>query len=181
MVHEKVSGSPLPGDNLLFEGSTYELGWNGSRTSVGFDDIALPTADYALFLINAVKFHCGQLFHLFDEQLFMHHFSKFHENARAEDGSDELWYVHYLMILALGKAFVVRTGKGKRPRGADLFVHGMKLLPDITFLCTKPFQAMEILCCAALYLQCVDMRVAAYTLVRSKLFLRLFDINLFSR
>jgi proline utilization trans-activator len=181
MVHEKVSGSPLPGENLLFEGSTYDLGWDGRRTSASSDDVALPTTDYALFLINAVKFHCGQLFHLFDEQVFMRHFSNFHENLGAEADSDDLWYVHYLMILALGKAFVMRVRKERRPPGADLFVQAMRLLPDITYLCTKPFQSMEVLCCAALYLQCVDMRVAAYNLVSSMLPLVVVDVYLLHR
>ncbi|KAI7717457.1 hypothetical protein KC353_g4560 [Hortaea werneckii] len=165
MVNEVVSGTPLPAPSLHPPYSTYDLGWDGRRTSVSHDDTALPTADFAMFLINAVKFHCGQLYHLFDEEHFMQHFRAHHAGTKIESGDAELWYVHYLLILAFGKAFIIRSSKGKRPPGADLFVHAMKLLPDMTCLCTDPIQSIEVLCCAALYLQCVDLRNPAYNLI----------------
>ena len=157
-------GTPLPAASLLFEGQTYELGWDGRRTSAEFDEATLPTSDFALFLINAVKFHCGQLFHLFDEQDFMRNFSNYHDREHRGDSSD-LWYIHYLLILALGKAFVVRVGQDRRPPGANLYVQAMKLLPDTMYLYNDPIPSIEILCCAALYLQCLDIRATAYTLV----------------
>ena len=159
-------GTPLPAASLLFEGKTYDLGWDGLRGSAEFDEATLPTSDFALFLINAVKFHCGQLFHLFDEQDFMRNFSNYHDPGHRGDCSD-LWHIHYLLILALGKAFIVRVGQERRPPGADLYVQAMKLLPDPTYLCNNPIESMEILCCAALYLQCLDMRSTAYSLVSS--------------
>lgn len=163
-AHERVYGTPLPAASLLFEGQTYELGWDGRRASAEFDEATLPTSDFALFLINAVKFHCGQLFHLFDEQDFMRNFSNYHDRGHRGDCSD-LWYIHYLLILALGKAFIVRVGQDRRPPGASLYVQAMKLLPDTTYLCYNPIPSIEILCCAALYLQCLDMRSSAYSLV----------------
>ncbi|KAI7089639.1 hypothetical protein KC356_g2215 [Hortaea werneckii] len=165
MVNEVVSGTPLPAPSLHPPYSTYDLGWDGRRTSVSHDDTALPTADFAMFLINAVKFHCGQLYHLFDEEHFMANFRAYHAGTKIVSGDAELWYVHYLLVLAFGKAFIIRTSKGKRPPGADLFVHAMKLLPDMTCLCTDPIQSIEVLCCAALYLQCVDLRNPAYNLI----------------
>jgi proline utilization trans-activator len=165
LAHGKVFGTTLPNANLRFDGVAYDLGWDGRRTAVNFEQTALPTADFALFLINAVKFHCGQLYHVFDEQLFMHYFGKFHEGANGRNECPDLWHVHYLLVLALGKALMGRTGTEGRPPGADLFVQGMKLLPDSTFLWTDPLQSTEVLCCAALYLQCLDMRIAAYNIV----------------
>ncbi|KAI7220366.1 hypothetical protein KC333_g2381 [Hortaea werneckii] len=165
MVNEVVSGTPLPAPSLHPPYSTYDLGWDGRRTSVSLDETALPTADFAMFLINAVKFHCGQLYHLFDEEHFMQHFRAHHAGTKIDSADAELWYVHYLLILAFGKAFIIRSSKGRRPPGADLFVHAMKLLPDMTCLCTDPIQSIEVLCCAALYLQCVDLRNPAYNLI----------------
>ena len=159
-------GTPLPAASLLFEGQTYDLGWDGRRASVVFDETTLPTSDFALFLINAVKFHCGQLFHLFDEQDFMRNFSNYHDRGHRGDCS-ELWHIHYLLILALGKPFIVRVGQERRPPGVDLYVQAMKLLPDTAYLCNDPISSIEILCCAALYLQCLDMRTTAYSLVSS--------------
>ena len=159
-------GTLLPAASLVFEGQTYELGWDGRRASAEFDEATLPTSDFALFLINAVKFHCGQLFHLFDEQEFMRNFSNYHDREYRGDCPD-LWHIHYLLILALGKAFVVRVGQDRRPPGANLYVQAMKLLPDTMYLCNDPIPSIEVLCCAALYLQCLDMRSTAYNLVSS--------------
>lgn len=150
-------------DSLLFEGATYDLGWDGRRDilSNSQPQPSLPTPDHAIFLINAVKFQCGQLFHLFDEPTFMDQFRKFHESDNDPAKCSVLWYVHYLLILAFGKAFMVRTPCQSR----QLFMHAMKMLPDITFLCANPIESIEVLCCAALYLQCLDSRSAAYNLV----------------
>lgn len=109
----------------------------------------------ALFLINAVKFQCGQLFHLFDERTFMDQFQKFHETDGDLNKCSILWYIHYLLILAFGKAFIVRAEKERRPPGTEYFVQAMKLLPDITYLYSDPVQSIEIFCCTALYLQCL--------------------------
>ena len=168
MVYERVSGNSLSPASLLFESSTYDIGWDGLRDSVSNDYISPFTVDHALFLVNAVKFHCSHLFHVFDERVFMHQFNLFHEHSNSNTKPSILWFVHYLLILAFGKAFVIRIGKGRRPPGADLFVRAMKMLPDMTFLCsTDPIQAIEVLICAALYLQCIDMRSSAHNIVRT--------------
>jgi len=36
-----------------------------------FDVLSLPTPDFAKYLISSVKFHCGQLFYLFNEDRYM--------------------------------------------------------------------------------------------------------------
>lgn len=170
MAHESLLGERLPSENLLYEAEVYDLGWDGQRSlspSPSLDPGALPSPDFAIYLINAVKFHCGQMFHIFDEEKFMEQFSQFHDSSADRSALYPLWYVHYLLILAFGKAFVVRTSKGRRPPGADLFQQAMKLLPDITFLCAKPVESIEILCCAALYLQSLDHRSSAHCLVSS--------------
>ena len=167
-AHERVyGGTPLPAASLLFESKTYDLGWDGKRASAELNRTSLPTSDFALFLINAVKFHCGQLFHLFDEQDFMRNFSNYHSQGNEDDCSD-LWQIHYLLVLALGKALIVRVGRDRRPPGADLYVQAMKLLPDNMFLDNDPLNSIEILCCAALYLQCLDMRASAFSLVSKR-------------
>ena len=165
MVHSKVNGASLSAAALLFEGSTYDLGWDGHRTSANVDMSILPAADFATYLIDSVKFHCGHLFHMFDETSFMHYFRKFYEDPGNERNYPRLWYIHFLIILAFGKGFIVRATNGKRPPGSELFVQAMKLLPDITCMFTDAVQSIEMLCCAALYLQCLDNRSAAYNIV----------------
>lgn len=166
MAHAQIYGSPLPVANLLFEGSTYDLGWNGLREPVKPDTVLLPTSDHAQFLINAVKFHCGQLYHLFDDRTFMDCFAEFHQSGGDAGKCSTLWYIHYMLILAFGKAFVAHSSRSQRLHGLDLFVQAMKMLPATMYLCADPLHSIEVLCCVALYLQCLDSRSAAYNFVR---------------
>ena len=161
-AYERILRSPLPVNNLLFQGQVYHLDWTNV---VGQPEAehSLPSADFAIYLINAVKFHCGQIFHLFDEEEFMQEFAKFHDGRDLE--KPQIWHTHYLLMLALGKAFVVRIGKGDQPPGADHFIDAMKYLPNIAFLYPDELNVMELLCCAALYLHSLDFRSAAYTLI----------------
>ncbi|KAJ4413402.1 hypothetical protein N0V82_008571 [Gnomoniopsis sp. IMI 355080] len=114
MTHEQVFGSPLPAKDLLFDGCVYELDWDGSRTSAGPESPVLPTLDHAIYLINAVKFHCGQVFHLFSDDGFMPALYDFYERSSPQSVEEELWYVHLLLILAFGKAFTSKKGQGRR-------------------------------------------------------------------
>ncbi|KAF2716138.1 hypothetical protein K431DRAFT_279571 [Polychaeton citri CBS 116435] len=168
MSHEQILGSPLPPDDLLYQSETYDLGWDGIRSTLNPSDLdptILPTADYAIYLINAVKFHCGQMFHLFDEESFMASFTHFHSPSADKSQLKPLWHVHYLLVLAFGKSFLTRMGNRRRPAGTELFVQAMKLLPDVIYLYKFPVDAIEILCCAALYLQSLDFRSPAYQLI----------------
>lgn len=168
MTHERLMGVPLPPDNLLFDTYTYDLQWDGNRlllaeTDLGISD--LPTQDFAVFLINSVKFHCGRLYYLFDEELFMKQFALFHENPVHHARREPLWYVHYLLILAFGKAFLIQSERSQRPAGTELFVHAMRSMPDFTFYNADPIEKIQVLCCAALYLQCLNHRPQAHRVV----------------
>ncbi|KIL89945.1 proline utilization trans-activator [Fusarium avenaceum] len=170
MTHERLTGTPLPTHNLHFaglEGKVFDLRWDGTRRSTTQDipDMStLPTKDFALYLINSVKFHCSWLYNLFDEDVFMKRFHRFHKNRAEHMREEPLWFVHYLLVLALGKAFVVQSTKSRRPPGSDFFVQAMKLMPDFNFFECDIIDEMQVLCCAALYLQCVDRIQEAYRL-----------------
>ncbi|KZL76341.1 Zn(II)2Cys6 transcription factor [Colletotrichum tofieldiae] len=166
VTHEHVCQSPLPTNSLLFDGCAYDLGWDGSRTTQTLDNRLIPSYDYAIFLINAVKFHCGQMFHLFEEDEFMGHMQTFYSKSstdRAEE--DSLWYIHFLVVLAFGKSLIQRKNQGKRPAGAEFFVRALQLLPDVTALCKEPILSAEILCSMAWYYQALDFRHAAHNFI----------------
>ncbi|KAM3497375.1 hypothetical protein MY10362_009274 [Beauveria mimosiformis] len=148
-------------DTLRFDAETYELN-SESGTSTAKNTPAVPTADYAMHLVNMVKFHCGQVFHLFDQEEFMRKLCNFYAEPRPNVARTGLWYIHFLLILAFGKALVTKTSRGRRPPGADFFCAAMNLLPEPITLWREPEEAIEILCCISLYFQCIDHRSSAY-------------------
>ncbi|QPC62560.1 hypothetical protein HYE67_004791 [Fusarium culmorum] len=170
MTHERIKGTALPTHNLHFsglEGKIFDFKWDGTRKTPGEapDMSSLPTKDFALYLINSVKFHCGWLYTLFDEDLFMERFHRFHEHPAEYSRAEPLWFVHYLLVVALGKAFVVQSTKSRRPPGGDLFIQAMKLMPDFSFFDCNIIDEMQVLCCAAIYLHSVDHIQQAHRLV----------------
>jgi proline utilization trans-activator len=157
--------SPLPSTDLLFDGSAYDLPWDGTRNLPESSTPTIPSIDYAMFLINAVKFHCAQMLHLFDEEEFMVEFHRFYSDSDKSALKQSLWYIQFLMIIAFGKTFVQQKHQTARPPGAEYFTHAIQLLPDTNRLCREPTTAAEILCCIALYLQALDSRNAAHVTV----------------
>lgn len=178
MAHEQVLKAPLPSERLHWEGEVYDLDFQkdlaASPLPVPIDAATLPQADFAIYLINTVKFYCGQMFHLFDEDSFMRQFAQFHDGTSPDRASvPQLWQAHYLLILAFGKAFVSRNSTGRHPPGWEMFLKGMQLQPNITFVTTDPLETMEFFCCAGLYLHSLDFRCSAYRVIGQALRLAL--------
>lgn len=165
ITHQYVHKTPLPSNALLFDGTTYVLDWDGYRASEAPEMPALPTQDYAIYLVNAVKFHCGQMFHLFDEETFMKSLYSFYSDPNPRPDPTDPWFIHFLLILSFGKAFTTKTNRGSRPPGHDFFVKAMQLLPDFSVLLKNHVLSTEIMCCIALYTQCIDFRHCSYNYV----------------
>lgn len=167
MAHDRLFDGPLPREHLWFKKEVYDLETAGSCDfNLSVAATIMPTEDFAQFLINGVRFRCGKLFHLFDERSFMSEFEKFHRGTRVVNDKLDLWHVHYTLILAIGKALNGEYHKGSRPAGADLFAQSMRVVPHLALARAEPMESIEILCCAALYLQSIDRRQAGYNLVR---------------
>ncbi|KAI1421242.1 hypothetical protein F5Y12DRAFT_787629 [Xylaria sp. FL1777] len=167
MTHERLFHTPLATDNLGFDCMIYELEWEGSKATSSEPSLpVLPSLDHCIYLINAVKFHGCQVFHLFDEETFMESLYTFYDNPLQQpQPSEELWYVHFLLILAFGKGFTAKKSQGKSPPGEAYFSKALHLLPNMIMLWTRPLEAIEVLCCIALYLQCIDSRIVAHNYI----------------
>lgn len=112
---------------------------------------SLPSLDYALYLINTVKFHVSQTYHLFDEPSFLQGlFSLYNDGPCPLDLKSRLWYVQYFIIIAFGKALLVRGQATNNPQGRDYFIRAMELLPDVNGLYHDPILSIEICCGLAL-------------------------------
>ncbi|UNI23728.1 hypothetical protein JDV02_009530 [Purpureocillium takamizusanense] len=139
----------------------FQLQWSPLGPSETPDVSNLPPLDYALLLFNTAKFYLGVLFLLIDESTFIQDIHSLYENPAAKARSSRSWYAQFLLILAYGKAFLVRS-RSRGPPGYDYALAAMSLLPDQSGLSADPIQAIQSLVLAALYFQSVDMRVAAF-------------------
>lgn len=155
-------------EKQLFDGHAYDLGWDGNKANCDhdiFDVSNLPTADFAKYLISSVKFHCAQLFYLFDEDIFMNKFSVFYQNPVREAKSSPLWFCHFLLILAFGKMFVVQSSQKSGPAGVEHFLQAMRCIPDFNFFDGDTIEKIQVMCCGALYLQSIHSRLPAHRMV----------------
>lgn len=149
------------------ENSAYELKWPIVGSGALPDLTGLPSLDYALYLANTVKFHACQLLRLFDEEEFLRNMHEFYMDGPAKVNSSRLWFVQYLLVIALGKGFSVTVRVQGTPPGSVYFQRAMGIMPDFVTLTREPFLAIEVLCMAAVYLMSVDMKNAAYGYVSS--------------
>ena len=164
LAHQHVHKEALPTETLIFEGSSYDMGWDGSRTDPILENPVIPSLDHALYLINTVRFRCGQLYHLFDETEFMRSVYDFYSDE-SRSRTKSLWYIHFLLILAFGKSFVQQKRQERKAPGMSYFIKALQILPDHSRLYTSPMISTEILCCIALFYQSLDCRSPAHNYV----------------
>lgn len=162
MHHEE-----LPTRSLIFEGCAYDLGgWDGSRTDPIQNNPVVPSLDHSIYLINTVKFRCGQIYHLFDDSEFMEMLYDYY-SGDAKTKTKSLWYIHFLLILAFGKNFTQTKSQQKKLPGMSYFIKAIQILPDLSRLYSSPSISTEILCCIALFYQALDCRSPAHNYVRN--------------
>jgi proline utilization trans-activator len=158
-------GSPLGPEDFVRDGDVYDLDWDGSKAGID-QKHPLPSLNHAKYLVHTVQFHVGEVYHLFDEEIFMHSLRLHYEDQSTSLRQNTLWCVHYLVIMAFGKVFAsTAKAASRKPPGVEHFIHAMQLLPDVTQLWKDPYTAAEVYCCVALYLQCLDFRYGAYLTV----------------
>ena len=157
--------SPIP---MAVDGDAYQLHWSRASSDEPPDISGLPSLEYALYLLNTVKFRLSPLYRLFDENEFLRNMYEFYDDAPAKVEESRLWYVQYLVIMAFGEAFLVPVRTATNTSGwTKYFTRAMSLLPDTTALWNDPVLAMEVLALTALYFHSVDMRDTAYCYVSS--------------
>jgi hypothetical protein len=126
----------------------------------------VPSRDYVEYLANAVDFHLGSTYHLFDKRSFTLRLDNYYEALiKVDERSGKLEHIQILLVIAFGRLILGRQATEFGPPGAEYFVDAMELLPRATALHRQPILAIEVLCFISLYLQCVDMRNAAFNYV----------------
>ncbi|KAL6915314.1 hypothetical protein FSST1_006809 [Fusarium sambucinum] len=181
ILENAVDSPDTPLVPLNLDGTAFILQWQ-SKLEVDADDLLrLPPMDHALFLYNTVKFRLGELSCIIDESSFLETFDLFHKNPLATSQEHRLWFIEYLLILALGKALTSGYGSTSRSNkslnGSYLAARALALLPDMAVLQNKrpALLAMRVLALSALYLHAVDMRSSAYQYIGQAFRLALHD------
>ncbi|OJK03572.1 hypothetical protein ASPACDRAFT_39190 [Aspergillus aculeatus ATCC 16872] len=106
LFNSAVPDYPCPDLPFHIDGCTWELSW--SQTD--FEDASvvegLPSLDDFLYLLNTVKFHSSRMLYLVDEDEFIPHLHEFYDRGLEKARTQPPWFIQYLLIIALAKAFL---------------------------------------------------------------------------
>lgn len=170
LAHQSPLTKRVPRGEMYVEGDAYRLPFEELYHFTESDMSGLPSLDVSLYYVQSVKFRTNPLFYLFDEHEFTTSVHEFYKSPLLYARAKPIWFIHYLVIMALGKALVSRSqptaaSQNVTSAGSHLLTRALRLLPDITHLAEEPIDATEILCAIALYLQSIDHRCAAHIYV----------------
>jgi hypothetical protein len=144
----------------------FKLQWKPLPPDEVPDVSNLPPLDYSLFLFNTVKFYFGFLSFMIDESVYLRHLHEFYKDPVAKATSARPWYSQFLLVLAFGKVFLTHKNPGGSPPGHQYASRAMALLPDLSAMHEDALTCIQTLSLAAVYLQSIDMRRAAFQHVR---------------
>ncbi|KKP07460.1 hypothetical protein THAR02_00381 [Trichoderma harzianum] len=165
-----VKDQPSPQLPATSDGGAFVLDWPSTSQTTPTAPLTidrLPSLTYSLYLTDTVKFYLGPMYHLYDEDIFRQRLNEFYASGQWVEPprSSRLWFIQYLLIMALGKALILPGSSDKRPTGCDYVLKAIELLPDVHGYYTDSILSVEILCCLSLYLQSIDHRNAAYNYI----------------
>ncbi|KAK5226801.1 hypothetical protein LTR72_002790 [Exophiala xenobiotica] len=162
-------------EGFTLDGDAYTLSLGRVGSDTRLDLSRLPSLDYAIYLVNTVKFHLGGILRLFDEEEFLRNLHEFYSKGPEKAGTHRLWYTQCLLLLALGKGFLNVRHSPDNTSSVDFFLRAMAILPDTIVLHDEPVLAAEVLATIALYFYCLDMRHSAYSYIGQALRLVLVE------
>lgn len=166
MLTEKLDlHSAYQPPRFYLDGDIYPFAWSRSTFTEAPDSGGLPSVDYALYLFQIVRFHLGRTYKFFDES-FASRIHEFYSSRSVEKAIESrFWFVQFLVVLALGSAFVSRPRSRTDPPGSKYFARAMSAMPNDTSTGKDSFLAIEALALTGLYLYAIDHREAAHVQV----------------
>ena len=88
MIRDALPHNP-PEVPMHFDGRSLEADWPCEKTIGPLSMAQLPSLETAHYLIDVVKFHLGQMYHLLDEQVFIGTLHEVYEGGLAEPLHDQ--------------------------------------------------------------------------------------------
>lgn len=126
----------------------------------------LPSFEEAYDLLETVLNSLEKLQHLFEPRSFCDRLSAaYDELGEPILDVNDLWYVQFLMAIALGKLLRGKQDLEGMLPGTDFYLEADKRLPGPAILRRQGALAIEILGMMAFFLQCADLRHDAYIYV----------------
>lgn len=138
----------------------------------------LPDKSHATYLYTTVTFHLQELALLIDDRKFSEFLNQFYENPQTVAQEQQTGLILYLLVMAFGKALLNHSRSQKGPPGHQYAARALALMPDFTKLHEDHLLAIEVLALAALYLQSIDLRIAAFQYVSVNCTKREFSVLL---
>ncbi|KAL3417228.1 hypothetical protein PVAG01_11228 [Phlyctema vagabunda] len=160
MINDVTGGSVLH-DAVPIRDGAYGIPWK--KPVIDLSGIDLPSEDYAEYLTHTVSFTLGPLYYLYDRDTFLKRLHLFYadEGGRTSQSSDP-WLIQMLIVFAFGKSILAREVGPSGPTGVVYFSKAFEALPDCHRLHENPILAIETLSLIALFMQTIDMRMAAH-------------------
>ena len=148
---------------FYLDGDIYPCTWSRVASSDPIDTSGLPSLDYALHLFQTVQFHLGQAYRFLDQGSFVTRIREFYNSPLGRRAAEpRFWFVQFLMVLALGNAFLSRPRNKTDPPGSKYFARAMSAMPNYTSTGKDSLLAIEALALVGLYLYAIDHREAAH-------------------
>ncbi|KAJ6002597.1 hypothetical protein N7451_005144, partial [Penicillium sp. IBT 35674x] len=148
---------------LYLDGDIYPFAWDHASASGPIDTSDLPSFDYALHLFQIVQFRLGQAYRFFEEDSFIKYLHRFYEiRPDAKATEPRFLFVQFLLVLALGNAFISRPRNQTDPPGSKYFLRAMSAMPTNISTGKNSLFAIEALALVGLYLYAIDHREAAH-------------------
>ncbi|KAJ5718839.1 uncharacterized protein N7483_009921 [Penicillium malachiteum] len=160
MITKAVQGPELH-DMIPIKDGAYGSPWQ--RVHVDLSGVHLPSEDYAVYLTHTVSFALRPLYHLFDNGAFLSRLHQFYTDRNQNSVQPTgIWHIQMLVIFAFGVSILAREAGPLGPTGATYFAKAVEALPDCHQLSQEPVLAIEILSLFALFMQAMDMQLAAH-------------------
>ncbi|ETS76562.1 hypothetical protein PFICI_11949 [Pestalotiopsis fici W106-1] len=160
LIRDTGNGPELH-DRIIIRDGSYGVPWE--RLPVDLNNLDVPSPEYAEYLLSTISYSLGSMYYLFDKAEFLKKFQNFSKNKDPEASAlTDPWLIQMLIILGLGKSIAHREPGPSGPSGHVYFARAVQAFPSMYFLYEEPILSIEILCASALFLQMMDMRLAAY-------------------
>lgn len=164
MLAAKLNKPPLH-DLVPIRDGAYGIPWR--VRNLDLSGVELPTQEYAEYLINTVYFYFDSLYYLFDKAAVLTRLADFYStDIDYIEHYTQLWHLQLIVIFAIGKSILARGAEKSGPVGALLFSRAVEAFPDNHRFYQDPTLSIEILILFALFMQAMDLRLAAQQYVR---------------